>query len=228
MLKWLYAVLAFILILSGCAKQEENAEAENKQNQTESTDMEEEERTIQEVNDDRDYVDNPQAPDTRSLNEIGDQFEDEDGNVTLEAITDYQKMHSIGPIQMSIRDVKVVNFSPAMHLVDYFHGFTHNEENFNYIKMYVTIENTSDQMVNFAPVSILETEAGEKKDFEDDFYLQNLYGDLSAGQKKTGELAFILEETNTEQIGTISLITSDVFDKENQSIEQGKEITIEF
>ncbi|AQQ55433.1 DUF4352 domain-containing protein [Planococcus lenghuensis] len=179
-------------------------------------------------NSDTGYVNNPQAPDTRSLNEIGQVFTDEDGTVTLKAITDYQKAHTIGPIQLTVFNIKVVNYSPSHDLIDYFHGFTHSEDNFNYLKLHVTIENTSDQVVDFAPVSILETNEGEKKDFDDDFYLQNLYGQLQPHEVKTGELAFVLDQEDIEHLKSIKIHPSDVFDEQKNVLNPGEIIEIDF
>ncbi|AQQ55063.1 hypothetical protein B0X71_08930 [Planococcus lenghuensis] len=174
------------------------------------------------------YVNNPQAPETRSLKEVGQTFTDEDGSVTLKAITDYSGTHSIGPVKLTIADIKVMNYSPSPDLIDYFHGYTHSEDNFSYIKLQVTIENTSEQLVDFAPVSVLETNEGEKKDFEDDFYLQNLYGQLQSGETKMGELAFVLEKTDLENLKSIAIHTSDVFDEKKTSLHEGEIVEISF
>ncbi|RKQ30771.1 hypothetical protein [Oceanobacillus halophilus] len=213
------------LVLSGCINPDQQSEPVNDEfHQKKETDRVHAEST--EKNDP--YMHNPQAPDTRSLENIGQEFTDENGKVILKAISDYMDTHRIGPVELSITDIKVMDYTPALHLIDYFHGFTNNETNFHYIKLAVTINNTSSEDVNFAPVSILKTNKGEMKNFEDDFYLQNLHGILLANEQKSGELAFILDETTPDKLTEIQITTSDIFDENNESIQKGKEINIHF
>ncbi|MEN2767968.1 hypothetical protein [Ornithinibacillus xuwenensis] len=174
------------------------------------------------------YRDNPQAPATDSLTEVGQVFRDEDGKVELMAITDDKVSTTIGPINFQLSDVKVLDFTPAYHLIDYFHGLTHQETNFLYVKLQVTITNNADQIVDFAPVSVIETNQGEQKSFEDDFYLQSLNGPILAGDSKTGELAFILEETDISELTKLSITTSNVFTEDKEELAEGKKIAIEF
>lgn len=171
---------------------------------------------------------NPQAPNTHSLTEIGQRFEDEDGVVTLEKLVDFQDSGMIGPIKLTINNVKIFNYTPAPHLIDFFHGYTHKEVNFNYIKFGINVHNLSDEIVDFSPISILRTNQGEQKDFTDDFYLQHLYGKLEPKQTKLGEMAFVLEDTDLASLRDITIITSDVFDKNNHSLHGAKEIKIDF
>ncbi|MFG6119939.1 hypothetical protein [Thalassobacillus sp. B23F22_16] len=174
------------------------------------------------------YTNNPQASDDRELQQAGDHVEDENGQLTLKAIKEGQTVEEIGPIQLVIEDIKVMNYSPSPDLIDYFHAFSHNEANFDYIKFTVAIKNTSDQPVNFAPIDLLETNKGEKKDFDDDFYLENLYGDYEPGEVKVGNMGFVLNETSVEELESITIKTSDVMDGEQKSINDGEEMTITF
>ncbi len=227
MIKWLLMLIA-ILVVFGCARHDENAEAENGAVNSEQKGkgmqaIKEEEKEVDQ------YINNPQAPDTRSLKEIGDTYEDEDGKVTLVASTDDSKRLEIGPIELTYKNLKVMEYRPALHLIDYFHQFTHHEDRFNYLKLQVKIQNKSEQTINVAPVSVLETSEGELKGFEDDFYLQELHGKLSPGQVKTGELAYILEKSDPEQLNSISITTSDVYeDNKQQAIEKGKKVELAF
>ncbi|GAA0489056.1 membrane lipoprotein lipid attachment site-containing protein [Salinibacillus aidingensis] len=209
--------------LSGCMNSNEESSDEQVQQKSQSGNVHAESNDKKET-----YSNNPQAPDTRSLKEVGEEFRDEDGKVILKAISDYHETHMIGPIELTISNVKVMDYIPAYHLIDFFHGYTHNETNFTYVKFHVTLNNTSEESVNFAPISVLETNEGEIKDFEDDFYLQNLNGTLSANERKSGELAFILDKTAPDKLTEITVTTSDVFDKNNESIQKGSKIEIAF
>ncbi|WP_028784370.1 hypothetical protein [Thalassobacillus devorans] len=172
------------------------------------------------------YTNNPQASDDSELKKAGDHMEDENGQLTLEAIKKVQAVEEIGPMQLVIENIKVLNYSPSPDLIDYFHAFSDNEANFNYIKFTVAAKNTSDQPVNFAPVELLETSTGEKKDFDDDFYLENLYGVYQPGDIKVGNMGFVLNETNVDELKSITIKTSDVMNEEQDSIHAGKEIKI--
>lgn len=236
-MKNLILILSAVFLLTGCAnnmKQPEDTSSQTNMELETEGQMEKGANKIQAVTNDETVetkdklISNPQAPDTSSLKEIGQRYVDANGSVTLEAISDYQDTHLIGPIELTIQDVKALNFSPALHLIDYYHGFTHNEMNFNMVEFSIIVKNTSEEAVNFAPVSVLETNHGELKDFEDDIYLQNLHGILAGNQEKTGKLAFILEEMNPKNITSITITTSDVFGEDNNSLYEGQKVEIGF
>ncbi|TLS36101.1 DUF4352 domain-containing protein [Pseudalkalibacillus caeni] len=228
-MKYLLIILLAFSFTAGCSNNMDDSGSAPVDNNTEKKDETiNKDQPDQKSKRNNQYVDNPQAPDTRSLNEIGQTFEDEDGVVTLEAISAHDNTHLIGPVELTVKDIKVMNYSPSPDLIDYFHGFTHNEENFNYVKIDVTIRNTSEKAINFAPISYLETNQGEKKGFKDDFYLESLYGDLSPNEEKTGELGFVLDKTNIKDLNSITITTSDVFGKEKNSLHKGQKINIEF
>lgn len=212
-------IFMIFLILFGCSTDKDSINMNNLDNSGVSAET---------IDKRKAYSNNPQAPDTRSLNNIGQEFSDEDGKVILKGISDYNKTHRIGPIELTLKGIKLVEYIPAMHLIDYFHTFTNNETQFHYVKFHVSIENTSAETVDFAPVSVLKTDKGEVKGFDDDFYLQNLYGVLSPGEKKIGELAFILDKTSPENLNYITLTTSDVFNEHRETVNKGKEIKITF
>jgi hypothetical protein len=172
------------------------------------------------------YVNNPQAPDDRSLQKVGQTFEDLDGEITLKAIQKVNKPYLIGPIELMIENVKVLNYYPSPDLIDFFHEFTHHEKNFNYVKIDLAILNTSGNKLNFAPVSYIETNTGEKKSWEEDFYMEGLYGNIEGTQRKQGSLGFVLNETPMNELKSIKIVTSPVFNGEKVIISKEKEITI--
>lgn len=209
------------LFLGGCAN---NADQKASSSQTESTAVE----TNSAQNENKGFIDSPQAPDDSSLTEVGQTYQDADGSITLKAISDFNKKTTIGDIELTVSDVKVMSYAPSPDLIDFFHGYSNDETQFNYVKVRVLVKNTSDQTVNFAPVSTLETSNGEKKGFDDDFYLENLYGDYEAGEEKLGQLGFVLNTTKLEELNAITIQTSDVFDEKEETLTKGQSITVPF
>ncbi|KGX88672.1 hypothetical protein N781_09745 [Pontibacillus halophilus JSM 076056 = DSM 19796] len=220
--------LAASLMLAGCADDaEQESDSQENASQTKTKEEDKEQRDSKK-NDEQPTkaTDNPQAPDTSSLTEVGDYHKDEDGSATLEARSTYNETTQIGDVELTISDVKVLNYSPSMDLIDFFHPYSDNETNFNYVKLHVTVENTSDEPVDFAPVSVLETNAGEKKDFEGDFYLEELYGVYEGNEERSGQMGFVLNDTEIEKLSTITVRTSDVFDEDKTSQAKAKTIEI--
>ncbi|TKD72346.1 DUF4352 domain-containing protein [Pseudalkalibacillus hwajinpoensis] len=227
----LVTLLSASLFLGGCAanneKQNAGSQDESSTKTAEQSETNQNTEAAKKESTDNSIMDSPQAPDDTSLTEVGQTFEDQDGSITLKAISNYDETTTIGDIELTVSDVKAMNYSPSPDLVDFFHGYSDNETQFNYVKLRVTVKNTSDQAVNFAPVSVLET-SNEKKGFEDDFYLENLYGDYAPGEEKTGQLGFVLNKTDVEKLESITVHTSDVFDEKKESLTKGKSISIPF
>jgi hypothetical protein len=229
-MKYLLLILLVLSITAGCSKDNErSASVTNNTNSVKSA--EKQEITSNEHDkgiNKKTSKNNPQAPDTRPLQTIGQTFEDEDGILTLKSISNHNQKHIVGPVELTIKDVKVMNYSPSPDLIDYFHGFTQDETNFNYVKFHVTVTNTANKAIDFAPISFFETNAGEKKDFEDDFYLESLYGKFSPNEVKTGEMGFVLGKTDPADLKSITLTTSDLFGEDNKLLHEGKEVKIKF
>ncbi|MCA0988449.1 DUF4352 domain-containing protein [Guptibacillus algicola] len=220
--------LAASLSLAGCANnaeqesnndtnssQPETKQEDNKQNDTQTND----EQATQ-------AQDNPQAPDDSSLTKVGDFHEDEDGSAMLKALSNFNETTQIGDVELTISDVKVLNYSPSMDLIDFFHPYSDDEKNFNYVKLHVTVKNKSDEPVDFAPVSVLETNSGEKKGFVEDFYLEELYGVYEGNEERSGQMGFVLNETEVDKLSSITVKTSDVFDEDKKSKAKAKTIEI--
>ncbi|REJ05744.1 hypothetical protein [Halobacillus trueperi] len=172
------------------------------------------------------YKNNPQAPDDQDLKEVGNRVEDMDGRLALKAIKEMEKYIEVGPVQMAVKDVKVLNYSPSPDLVDYFHAYTHNETNFNYIKFTVAIKNTGDQKVNLAPVEVLKTNTGEELGFKDDFYLEKLKGVYEPGETRVGQMGFVLEH-DWKELESMRIETSDVLDEEGNVLVEGGKLKVD-
>lgn len=173
----------------------------------------------------KDYYSNPQVTDDRTLIEVDQTVSDEKGEATLKAINYINSTDEIGPVQLRIMDMKLIHLKPDYSLIDYFHVLTHDEE-FDFVKIFVEIENTSSEKVNFAPIALLETSSGEKFDWEKDIYLEELNGELEGKASKKGNLGFIVEKS--DDLEWIEITTSDVFDKDGSKIQDSQKIKIEF
>ena len=220
------SLLSASLFLGGCAANNTNQQASSQTEnsatvkKTSDTNVDQKEQT--------EVIDSPQAPDDSSLTEVGQSYQDADGSITLKANSDYHEKTVIGDMELTVSDVKVMSYSPSPDLIDFFHGYSNDETTFNYVKIRVNVKNTSDQAVNFAPVSALETSDGEKKGFDDDFYLENLYGDYAPGEERVGQLGFVLNKTDLEDLESMTIHTSDVFDPTGETLTKGQSITVPF
>ncbi|GLB59773.1 DUF4352 domain-containing protein [Cytobacillus sp. NCCP-133] len=170
------------------------------------------------------YAPNPQVPDDRQLQKAGQSLTDEKGEITLKKVANVNGTYKIGPIEMRIAEAKVMHLKPDYSLVDYFHTLTHDEE-FDLVKVFVEIKNTSDQKVNFAPAAILETSKGEQITWEKDIYLDGLNEEIGPNETKAGNIGFIIEKWDLKHF---EITTSDVFRADGKKIEDAENIEIRF
>ncbi|KPB04055.1 DUF4352 domain-containing protein [Bacillus sp. CHD6a] len=213
------------LLLSGCSV--ENTGKENNTSEAVSA-SENETKTESTDTTSQTFQDSPQAPDDSNLTEVGKTLEDADGIITLNQYANLNETKQIGDITMTIADVKVMNLRPSPDLVDYFHGFTHQEVEFPYVRVNVKVKNNSKETLNFAPVAKLTTDQGETVTWEDDFYLEKLNGELKPGEEKVGSLAFIIDESTPEELKSLSIQTSEVFDDKEKKVGKTEEFQIGF
>ncbi|WP_214851320.1 hypothetical protein [Exiguobacterium sp. s193] len=167
------------------------------------------------------YVPNPQLPDDRALTKRNQTVRDAKGEVTLKQIQPGKQTHSIGPIEMTIEEVKVVQNRPSYAMIDFFHGFTH-EESFDMVKTRVTLTNTSKQSVTFNPVAHVKINQTTEKTIDDDLYLEALAGTYEPSEQRSGNLGFITERP----VETLEFLTSDVLDAQQQVIKKGQPFTV--
>ncbi|MGE7603118.1 DUF4352 domain-containing protein [Peribacillus sp. NPDC097675] len=170
------------------------------------------------------YVPNPQLPDDRELKEVGQQVSDAKGEMSLKEYKQVNETVKLGPIQVIIKDIKVVHVIPDYSMIDFFHGYTH-EHAFDIVKMNVKIENSTTDNVKVSPVAFLETDGGEHLTWEDDIYLENLNGEVKAKNSKQGNVGFILQK---EDVKGGSFLTSDVLDDEGKVISKGEKVEFSF
>lgn len=171
------------------------------------------------------YVPNPQITDDKELVTVGETVIDRKGELHLKSYQQVNKEINVGPVKMLIKDIKVMHFVPDYSMIDFFHGYTHDEE-FDFVKLGIELKNTSNEVIKFTPIAALKMNNGEHKTWEDDIYLEELTGSLVGTDVKIGNMGFILE--NTEDLKTLSLLTSDAVDKNHEVSEKGKHLTINF
>ncbi|MFC6040792.1 hypothetical protein ACFPYN_15295 [Paenisporosarcina macmurdoensis] len=172
-----------------------------------------------------DYYSNPQVPDDRTLIEVDQTVSDEKGEATLKAIKQVNKTYSDGPIKLTVKDMKLIHLRPDYSLIDYFHALTQKEE-FDFVKVFIEIENKYPEKVNFAPIALIETSTGEKLNWENDIYLEDLNGEIKGNETKKGNIGFIVE--SSDDLEWIEITTSDVFDKDEEKIIESQKIKIKF
>lgn len=207
-----YLFLASALLLSGCADKEEANVAEAAGATNEAPVYY------------KDYVQNPQVTADKSLSEIGQSVRDDKGEVVLNAANLESSTHQIGGIELTVREAKLFHYKPSYGLIDFYHSYTHDTE-FPVVKLFVEIENTTDQPLNFAPIALIKANTGETKLWEDDIYLEELNGEIAPGETKKGNIGFIVENAG---IDAMSITTSDLFDENEKKIQDAEKIDITF
>ncbi|WP_078409407.1 hypothetical protein [Priestia abyssalis] len=259
-MKQTFSVLFLIMLLVGCsANAAPDSDETNKENATETerptneknTETSKQKDSEQTENQTVEYQPNPQVTDDRSLLEVGQSYEDDKGEATLKAINNVNQTYKVGPIELTVKEMKLVHLRPSYGMIDYFHVLTHEEE-FDFVKVFVEIKNTSSEKVNFAPVALLETNTGETFDWEKDIYLEELNGEIQGNAVKTGNIGFIVNATDghahkeqhdehaggdsekdehdneAKNVKWIEITTSDVFDQTENKISESQKIKIEF
>ncbi|MBT2615451.1 MULTISPECIES: DUF4352 domain-containing protein [unclassified Bacillus (in: firmicutes)] len=170
------------------------------------------------------YVPNPQLPDDINLNQIGQNVSDAKGELTLKAYKKVNETLNVGPIEVEVKEMKVMHATPDYSMIDFFHGYTHDED-FDIVKVNVEIKNNSDKKIKFSPVAFLETDRGEHLTWEDEIYLEELTGEIEGNGSKSGNIGFILNDGN---IKGISVMSSDAVDDEGKVLAKGKSAEFTF
>lgn len=171
-----------------------------------------------------DYVLSPQVTDDRMLQDAGQNKRDAKGEATVKAVNMDSETVEVGPVELTLAESKILQLEPDYSLIDFFHSYTHDQK-FEVVKMFVEITNTSDEPVHFGPVALLETANGETKLWEDDIYLEELNGELAAGETKRGNIGFIVEDGSFD---SVTITTSDVFDSQDNKITEALEFSTRF
>lgn len=217
MKKYLTLLLA-ISILSGCsaAAQEES---------TKETIADGVVKAVDEPKTSNIYVPNPQVTDDSNLTKVGDTVTDRKGELTLKAVKELNKHLTIDGIEYKVKDIKLMHYIPDYSLIDFYHPYTHDEE-FDFIKVGVEMENTSKESYHFAPVAMMNINGTVHKTWEDDFYLEEMNGEIKAGQVKKGNIGFIVEEL--DEISQIEILSGDLVGEDKEKKANPIKLTIPF
>ena len=211
-------------MLTGCnfVQKQENTAVSTENIKSTSTGLKDRAKSLSDI-----YVPNPQVSDDTKLLTKGQTIQDDKGEVTLNAIASLNKKMTIGPIEMKIKNVKLIKNLPTYSLMDYFHYYTENYENFQFVKVEVEIVNRSNETLHFGPVAHLTTSNKEEKAFKDDFYIEYLGGEIGPNRSKQGAMGFIVEKSSPE-IKWVEMTTSDVLNVKHKTIEKAQKIKVNF
>ncbi|WLR56812.1 DUF4352 domain-containing protein [Mesobacillus subterraneus] len=216
MKKYLLLMMA-VSILSGCSFAQADANLETKPFKTAV------EKPIKKNTDV--FVPNPQVADDRELNTPGDSLSDDKGEITLKALKEVNKTFNLDGIEYKVKEIKLLHFIPAYSLIDFFHPYTHDEE-FDFVKIGVEVKNHSSESYHFGPVAMVNINDTIHKTWEDDFYLEELHGEILSGQKKQGNLGFIVDEL--ENLEKVEILSGDLVDKDKKKIGEPINLVVTF
>jgi len=167
------------------------------------------------------YVPNPQLPDDRKLTKVDASIADDKGELTLKQFVRPDVTHTIGPIRMKVEEVKVFHARPSYGMIDFFHGFTH-DESFDLVKTRVTITNTGNEPVTFNPVAHFKLDTKIEKTIEDDIYLESLAATYAPDETRSGNFGFILEQP----LSYVDWLTSDVLSTKRDVLGKGSSLSL--
>lgn len=171
------------------------------------------------------HVPNPQVTDDSTLKKEGDTFSDRKGELTLKTVKNVKRILKVEGVEYTINDIKLLHYIPAYSLIDFYHPYTHAEE-FDFVKIDVEVKNQYNEEVHFAPIAMLKINGSIQRTWEDDFYLEELNGEIAAGQVKRGSLGFIVEDL--DEISEVELLSGDLVGKDQKKIAQPTKLAIKF
>jgi hypothetical protein len=171
------------------------------------------------------YVPNPQVTDDSTLTGAGDSITDRKGELILKTMKEVNQTLTVGGLQYTIKDIKLLHYTPDYSLIDFYHPYTHDEE-FNFVKLSVEVKNDTKAKYHFAPIAMMKINDTILKTWEDDFYLEDLNGEIAPGQTKRGNIGFIVGELNT--INKVEMISGDLLGEDEKKAAQPVKLTVPF
>ncbi|RPJ99693.1 hypothetical protein BSBH6_03705 [Bacillus subtilis] len=234
-MKRILSLFAFAIMLAGCSA---NASSEKPSTGGEQAVKATPQSTSSHKDSLDEYQPNSQVTDDRPLLKVGQTFSDDKGKAVLKDIKQVNQTYKIGGVELTVKEMKLIHLRPDYSMIDYFHVLTHDEE-FDFVKVFVEIKNTSSKKVNVAPIALMKTNTGETFDWNKDIYLEELNGELEGGAEKSGNLGFIVNASSSHdhdkeaekkeaEIKWIEITTSDVFDHNHKKISDAQKIKIRF
>jgi hypothetical protein len=220
-LKRIFIYSIALLLLAGCSSNKETSV--NTDQNAEKIETSTQKVNVMPVSTDT-YIPNPQVIDDTSLLATGDFYRDRKGEATLKALDGETKNIQVDSIKLTVKDAKIIDYRPAYSLIDFYHTYTHDEQ-FTFIKFFVEMENQANEQKKFSPIAFVQTNTGEMITWEKDIYLEELNGVLNPGERKSGNIGFIVEKS---AINTIQLSTSDVYNEQERLLDKAKTLDFHF
>lgn len=218
------AVTSLILIagLSACGASESNNVTTEKEKTEQSAPKEKE---VKEKKSKDDFVDGP-------LTEIGQKALGSDKSIVeLMNITTVNEKISVNPIEVTIKDIKLLQMSNIdEEQMEYFQLFTEKSisDPLNYIQITYEVENLKDENVGWNGFTHLVLNNGEQIKVNSNNILEDLDSEFYGKVKKESYIG-VPYEGDTESINSIKLIVGHSFDLEDyMTITKDVEVTYEF
>ncbi|MGM8213554.1 hypothetical protein ACLIBH_12325 [Virgibacillus sp. W0430] len=203
----LVLLLSFSFLITACSDTEKEPVEE-----VDSEVVEQEQNDVEEA-----YEELDTDKENGTLTQVGQKINDPQTGSTVEliAIKNVNETIDLSPIELTINDIKLIRMTDIKNneFKSYMSQFTEKEE-FNYIQVMYTLENTVDENVELVfPIEYLVLNTGEQIDVNmNDFLLDPNNGREFFGKvtKDTG-ISVIIENSNIDEVETIKFITGDVW-----------------
>ncbi|MBR7553592.1 hypothetical protein ACFFJI_11405 [Allobacillus sp. GCM10007491] len=197
MKKFLFVLFTLMLtaFLAACggsdSSEEASAEDSDQEERTESADESDDQQESEESS-------NEESSESESTEDV---IETEGGVFTAHAKNEEKHTFETGPVVLTIE--KVVATSGELN--EEGQQFFETDE-IDYIQVDISVENTSDEDISFyAGQGTVSTNTGEQ--IEPDMWLSDhIEGEMMAGTKGSGTMAYVLENSNAEDIESIRLV----------------------
>jgi hypothetical protein len=205
-----------IMLLAGCSQQEKDTAKEEKtKEKTEAVTEEKQETAEPEIIETQNEVDYSDV----LLTQAGQSKQDHRGTMTLLKTKTINAVNQIGPVEITIRDVKLYRQDTAPEYFEAFVSVFTDKPQFDFIEIGATVRNTGTQNISFQTLDEVATSNGMTAHLEDDFFLE-VYGPLSgsyaANESKEGIFGIILEGTQGEEVQSLTIKTDSIWDDDTQ------------
>jgi hypothetical protein len=152
--------------------------------------------------------------DDKLLTKVGEVENSQDGRVELMRITSVNKVYNIKPIKMTIKNVKVMDYSDVPKRMQ-------APEKFTGLQILYTLENTSEKSIEFTlPIKKVILSNGLQLDVLDDGYIQGFtdtfYGKVKL--KLQGTAVILPDDVNYKNLKWIEIITGETATEEDFEI----------
>ncbi|MGY4689375.1 hypothetical protein [Salibacterium sp. K-3] len=227
-MKKILLLAGIAVTLAACGSEEEpteetSAEGENNTEQTEepSSGEQSEDEADAESTDESENSAEEGETETAGGNKVGDTISNEIGESTLVSLANDVGTFETGSIVLTIEKVNGVSMelnAQGQEMLD--------KEELEYIQVDVSVENTSEDTVNFyADQATITTDSGEQIDMPDMMMSDHLGGEFIGQVSKEGTLIYPLEQSNAEDVNSVRILIDAPSDNDLNTV--GEEIDTE-